>query len=31
VNAQAPDKLLYLSDSGSPQQLTSPSARVVAN
>jgi hypothetical protein len=31
VNALAPDRLLYLSDNGSPQQLTSPSARVVAN
>jgi hypothetical protein len=31
VNAQAPDKLFYLADSGSPQQLTSPSARVVTN
>jgi hypothetical protein len=29
VNALAPDKLFYLSASGSPQQLTSPSARVV--
>jgi Tol biopolymer transport system component len=31
VNALAPDRLLYLSDNGSPQQLTSPSARVVGN
>lgn len=29
VNALAPDKLFYLSANGSPQQLTSPSARVV--
>jgi hypothetical protein len=29
VNALAPDKLFYLSDNGSPQQLTSPSVRVV--
>ena len=31
VNALAPGRLLYLSDNGSPQQLTSPSTRVVAN
>lgn len=31
VNALAPDRLLYLSANGSPQQLTSPSARVVTN
>jgi hypothetical protein len=31
VNALAPDRLLYLSDNGSPQQLTSPSTRVVSN
>ena len=29
VNAMAPDKLFYLADQGSPQQLTSPSMRVV--
>jgi hypothetical protein len=31
VNALAPDRLFFLSANGSPQQLTSPSARVVAN
>ena len=31
INALAPDKLFYLADQGSPQQLTSPSARVVAS
>ena len=30
VNALAPDRLFYLSANGSPQQLTSPSARVAA-
>jgi hypothetical protein len=30
INALAPEKLFYLADKGSPQQLTSPSVRVVA-
>jgi hypothetical protein len=30
VNALAPDRLFYLADQGSPQDLTSPSMRVVA-
>lgn len=30
INALAPDRMFYLADQGSPQQLTSPSMRVVA-